>query len=149
MSGPRIAVVTGGGSGLGEQMCRHLARRGDTVVVAVRDQVERLGGDTVRDHGRLDLMINNAGIGLDGEFQAMTLADWERVVAVDPWGVGHGTHFACRVMLDQDPIDRCRGQIVNVASLAGLIPGGLMTSYAASKHAVVGLSLTFRGEARQ
>ncbi len=173
MSAPRIAVVTGGGSGIGEQMCRYLARRGDTVVVAdldlpaatrvagsirddggaaeaapvdvaVRDEMERLVRDTVRDHGRLDLLINNAGIGLDGEFQEMTLADWERVVAVDLWSVVYGTHFAYRAMLDQGS-----GQIVNVASLAGLIPGGLMTSYAASKHAVVGLSLTLRGEARQ
>jgi NAD(P)-dependent dehydrogenase (short-subunit alcohol dehydrogenase family) len=168
-----VAVVTGGGGGLGAEICHYLARQGALVVVADidvmaahqvvgdigdsggravavevdvarRDDMEGLVAGVVRDHGRLDLLVNNAAIGLDGEFQDMTLEDWERVFATDVWSVVVGTHFAYQVMLDQGG-----GQIVNVSSLAGLLPGGLMTSYVASKHAVVGLTLGLRAEARQ
>jgi NAD(P)-dependent dehydrogenase (short-subunit alcohol dehydrogenase family) len=114
------------------------------VDVSRREEVEALVAETRASFGRIDLMVNNAGMGLDGEFQDMRLDQWERVVEVNLWGVVYGTHYAYPVMIEQG-----FGQIVNVASLAGLMPGGLMTSYVAAKHAVVGLTLGLRAEARQ
>lgn len=170
---PAVAIVTGAGSGIGRQMCWYLARRGATVVVAdvdgdaaarVAGEVDALGGrgaavtvdvadvDRVRDlvtgtvaqHGRIDLLINNAGVGLDGEFQDTTLDQWRRVVDVNLWGVVYGTYLVYPIMMDQG-----FGQIVNVSSLAGLLPGGLMTSYTAAKHAVTGFTLGLRPEAQE
>lgn len=169
----KVAVVTGGASGIGREMCLYLAKEGAVVVVAdidaegadevarkcrvrgaahaldlqtdvaLRHDVENLVKRSVSEFGRIDLMINNAGIGLDGEFKDMTLEQWEKVMDIDFWGVLYGTHYAYRVMIGQG-----YGQIVNVSSLAGLMPGGLMTSYVASKHAVAGFTISLRPEAQ-
>lgn len=168
----KVAIVTGGASGIGREMCLYLARRNAIVVIAdinqkgaeeVADEVGKLGAEyqvevvNVSDrssmeeflrrvrasHDRIDLMINNAGVGLDGEFKDMTFEQWESVTKINYWGVIYGTYYAYQAMLEQG-----FGQIVNVSSLAGLIPGGLMTSYVASKHAVVGFSLALRAEAK-
>jgi NAD(P)-dependent dehydrogenase (short-subunit alcohol dehydrogenase family) len=128
----RVAIVTGGAC---------TVRRVD---VSRRDEGEALVTETRASLGRIDLMVNNAGMGLDGEFRDMRLDQWERVVEVNLWGVVYGTHDGYPVMIEHG-----FGQIVSVASLAGLMPGGLMTSYVAAKHAVVGLTLGLRAEARQ
>jgi NAD(P)-dependent dehydrogenase (short-subunit alcohol dehydrogenase family) len=165
----RIAIVTGGGSGIGEALCRALAARGDTVVVAdidgaaaervatdigarataakadVRDAtaVQALVDDTVAEHGRLDLMFNNAGIGVGGDALELTVAHWDRIVDINLRGVIHGVHAAYPVMARQRS-----GHIINTASVAGLVTPPFMAPYVATKHAVVGLSLALRGEAR-
>ncbi len=173
MYGGNVAVVTGGASGIGREICRYLAQRDAVVVVADVDdaaartvagelatssgqgyakqvdvgkkgEVRRLIAETLREFGRIDLLVNNAGVGVDGEFKDMSLSSWEHVVDVNVWGVVYGTHFAYHAMLEQG-----YGQIVNVSSLAGLLPGGLVTSYVASKHAVVGFTLGLRAEAQQ
>lgn len=167
-----VAIVTGAGSGIGREMCLYMARRGATVVAAdidgdaaarVAAEVDAEGGqgfasttdvadvDQVTDlvvgtatrHGKLDLLVNNAGIALDGEFQDTTLEQWRHVVDVNFWGVVYGTYAAYPIMMRQGS-----GQIVNVSSLAGLLPGGLMTSYTAAKHAAVGFTLGLRPEAQ-
>lgn len=169
----KVAVVTGGASGIGKEICRYLAQRKAVVVIADvdgaaarilsselaahsehccakqvdvrdKDEVERLIAETVREFGRIDVLVNNAGVGVDGEFKDMSLSSWEHVIDVNLWGVVYGTHFAYHAMLKQG-----YGQIVNVSSLAGLLPGGLMTSYVASKHAVVGFTLGLRAEAQE
>lgn len=163
----RIAIVTGGGSGIGEALCRALAGRGDTVIVAdidgaaaervatdlrqtsakvdVRDaaSVQALVDDTVAQHGRLDLIFNNAGIGIGGDALELTVAHWDRIIDVNLRGVVHGVQAAYPVMAKQRS-----GSIVNTASVAGLIPVPYLAPYAAVKHAVVGLSTSLRGEAR-
>jgi NAD(P)-dependent dehydrogenase (short-subunit alcohol dehydrogenase family) len=162
----RIAIVTGGGSGIGEALCRAFAGRGDTVVVAdvdgaaaervagdiaghaakvdVRDTaaVEALVQDTVATHGRLDVMVNNAGIGIGGDVLELTMAHWDRIIDINLRGVVNGVHAAYPVMARQRS-----GHIVNTASVAGLVAPAFLTPYAATKHAVVGLSLALRGEA--
>jgi NAD(P)-dependent dehydrogenase (short-subunit alcohol dehydrogenase family) len=168
-----VAVVTGGGSGIGRAICRHLGAHGASVLVADLDldaarataaAVRARGGqsqamrvDVAREpdvesavaaavggYGRIDYLFNNAGISVNGEFGDISPQWWRRVVDVDLWGVVYGCRAAWPHMVAQGS-----GHIVNTASLAGLIPGGLTTPYSAAKHAVVGFSLTLRGEARQ
>lgn len=168
----RVAIVTGGASGIGQAICTYLASGGATVVLAdinaraaraavaaIRetggtahaktvdvsreDQIATLIRGTVRKHGKIDLLFNNAGMGVNGEFQDIPPELWQKTMDVNFWAVVHGCRHAYPVMLQQG-----FGQIVNTASLAGLIPGGLLTSYTASKHAVVGFTLSLRAEAR-
>jgi NAD(P)-dependent dehydrogenase (short-subunit alcohol dehydrogenase family) len=168
----RTAIVTGGASGIGRALASAMVARGDTVVVAdidgagaerAADELAKRGPgtatpavvdvrdaaavqalvDQVRDqHGRLDVMVNNAGIGIGGDATELTLAHWERVIDINLRGVVHGVHAAYPVMVAQRS-----GHIVNTASLAGLVPAPLLAPYAMTKHAVVGLSLSLRTEA--
>ena len=167
-----ITIVTGGASGIGRSLAARLAGRGDTVIIAdidaagaaataedlnarstgksfpaeldvtdadaVRDLYQR----TARDHGRLDLVFNNAGIAVAGLAEELALAHWDRAVDINLKGVVHGVDAAYRIMLDQG-----HGHIVNTASLAGLFPMPLGAPYTATKHAVVGLGLALRAEA--
>ena len=163
----RIAIVTGGGSGIGAGLSRALAARGDTVIVAdidgeaaervagevrgtaakvdVRDAaaVQALVDDTVAEHGRLDLIFNNAGIGVGGDLLELTVAHWDRIIDINLRGVVHGVQAAYPVMARQRS-----GHIINTASIAGLIAPAFLTPYAATKHAVVGLSMALRQEAK-
>jgi NAD(P)-dependent dehydrogenase (short-subunit alcohol dehydrogenase family) len=165
----RIAIVTGGGSGIGAALSRALTARGDTVVVAdidgaaaervagdlgqrataakvdVRDaaSVQALVDDTVAAHGRLDLMFNNAGIGVGGDALELTVAHWDRIIDINLRGVVHGVQAAYPVMARQ-----CSGHIINTASVAGFLPSAYMAPYVAVKHAVLGMSLSLRGEAK-
>ncbi len=167
----QIAIVTGGASGIGKALCEDLAGRGATVLVAdidlagaqaaaaaiagrggrafaVHVDVREAGGvqalvdDAVREHGRLDLMFNNAGIGVGGELRDLTLDHWRTAVEVNLMGVVHGVAAAYPVMLRQGT-----GHIVNIASLAGLVPAPGFGPYAATKAAVVSLTSILRAEA--
>jgi short-subunit dehydrogenase len=86
-------------------------------------------------------MFNNAGIALGGEVRDMGPEHWRRVLDINLWGVIHGTTSAYQVMVKQG-----FGHIVNTASVAGLVPVPLVTAYATTKHAVVGLSTSLRAE---
>ena len=165
----RVAIVTGGGSGIGAAIARALAARGSTVVIADIDEaaakalageipagaasaeavdvkdagaVADLVASVVAAHGSLDLMFNNAGIAVAGLVEELTVDHWDRVIDVNLRGVVHGVHAAYPVMLRQG-----HGHIVNTASLAGLVPGPGLAPYVAVKHGVVGLSLSLRAEA--
>jgi NAD(P)-dependent dehydrogenase (short-subunit alcohol dehydrogenase family) len=163
----RIAIVTGGGSGIGAAIVRALAARGSVVVIGdideaaaksvadalprvtaaaldVRDPaaVADLVKGTAAEHGRLDFIFNNAGIAVGGLVEEFTLEHWDRVIDINLRGVIHGVHAAYPLMLEQG-----HGHIVNTASLAGLIPGPGLAPYDTVKHAVVGLSLSLRAEA--
>ncbi|GII59127.1 short-chain dehydrogenase [Planotetraspora thailandica] len=160
----RIAVVTGGASGIGKALATELVRRGVDVTVAdIKDheavanelgcngsRVDVTDAEAVHDlitgvkarHGRLDFLFNNAGIGVNGRTEEMTLEHWRRSIEVNLVGVVHGVHAAYPIMIEQG-----FGWIVNTASLAGLIPVPLLVPYVTAKHAVVGLSTALRAEA--
>jgi len=167
----RVAIVTGAASGIGRALSAALVRRGATVVLADvddagvktaadalaagppgrasgvaldvtdRDAVAELVERTARDHGHLDLLCNNAGVGIAGPVEELTPAHWERALDVNLRGVIHGVTAAYPLMVRQG-----RGHIVNTASLAGLVPSPMLTPYGATKHAVVGLSTSLRME---
>ncbi|MFC6345020.1 SDR family NAD(P)-dependent oxidoreductase, partial [Nocardioides hankookensis] len=89
-----------------------------------------------------DLLFNNAGITFGGETEDLTLEQWNAIIDVNIRGVVHGVAAAYPLM-----VTRGSGQIVNTASMGGLMAAGLITSYVMTKHAVVGLSLALRSEA--
>ncbi len=164
------AIVTGAGSGIGAALSRALVAAGADVLctdidadAAKRTANEAAGpgsatsarldvtdagavqaavDDVVARTGRLDLMVNNAGIVWGGDTELLTLDQWNAIIDVNIRGVVHGVAAAYPVMIRQK-----QGHIVNTASLAGLVPAGRLTSYAMTKHAVVGLSLALRSEA--
>jgi NAD(P)-dependent dehydrogenase (short-subunit alcohol dehydrogenase family) len=166
----RSALVTGGGSGIGAALVRALVGAGAHVVVADLDlvaaekvaasvagpgsaraaaldvtdaeAVRLLVDGVVAEHGRLDLLFNNAGIVLGGETELLSVEQWDQIIDVNLRGVVHGVAAAYPLMVKQGS-----GHIVNTASMGGLMAAGLLTSYVATKHAVVGLSLALRSEA--
>lgn len=164
----RTAIVTGAGGGVGSALSRALGAAGADVVCADLDgaaaertasavagsarpvvldvtdgaAVQALVDEVVGRHGQLDLMFNNAGITLLGETQDLTLDHWNAIIDVNLRGVVHGVAAAYPQMVRQGG-----GHLVNTASMGGLMAAGLLTSYVATKHAVVGLSLALRSEA--
>jgi short-subunit dehydrogenase len=94
------------------------------------------------EHGALDLLVNNAGVGVAGPVEELSAEHWRRALDVNVGGVVNGVAAAYPRMRA-----RGAGQIVNMASLAGLVPLPLLVPYATTKHAVVGLSTSLRAEA--
>ena len=163
----KIALVTGGGSGIGRASALAFAREGAKVVVAdvVIDggeetlglikkaggeaifvkadvskaaEVEALVNQAVEAYGRLDCTYNNAGIeGIMASTTDYTEEAWDRVMAINLKGVWLCMKYEIPQMLKQGG-----GAIVNTASVAGLLGGQLMPAYVASKHGVVGLTKT-------
>ncbi|HIE02643.1 MAG TPA: SDR family oxidoreductase [Thiotrichaceae bacterium] len=167
----KVAIVTGGASGIGRALCEALAQKGAVVIaadinsesvqqvaaaitlnggraypayldVSQADEIEKLIEKTVSQQGQLDYMFNNAGILITGEVQDMTLEDWHRLFNINLLGVMYGTTMAYQVMVNQR-----FGHIVNIASLVGLIPAPMLTAYSTTKYGVVGLSTSLRAEA--
>lgn len=166
----RVAVITGGGSGIGAAMARAFAREGMRIVLAdIEEQpmqavAARLGGDvlTVRTDtskledvqalaerafahfGAVHIVCNNAGVGSFGLIQDTTHRDWQWLINVNLWGVIHGVEvFVPRLIAQGDG-----GHIVNTASMAGLVPMVGLGAYVATKYAVVGLTETLQRELR-
>lgn len=158
----KIALITGGSRGLGEATGRLLAKEGATVILtdlldkegeALAASIISEGGtaeyihqdvtdeavwDTivsgiVNRHGRLDVVVNNAGIVLDANVEDTTLEGWRHVNAINSEAVFLGTRAAIKVMKDQDPKG---GSIVNISSIAGLVGIENLAAYNASKGAV-------------
>jgi len=166
----KVAIVTGGGSGIGEGLCHELARRGARVIVADinsaeagrvataitglggqatastvdvsrAEEVARLVEETDTAYGRLDYMFNNAGFAIGGDFRDLTLDHWHRVLDVDLYGVLHGMQAAYPVMVRQG-----FGHIVNTSSAAAFFAAPGNAPYCTAKYALVGLSLSLRLE---
>lgn len=166
----RVAIITGGANGIGRALARALSQAGARVVVAdvndelgaqVVDGITATGGRARYRHtdvtdersvadlidearsieGAIDFIFNNAGIAVGGDSRDLTLDHWRKVTDVNYWGVVYGSKFAFDAMAEQG-----FGHIVNIASLAGLIPFPTSLPYSATKHAVVGLSMSLRAE---
>jgi 3-oxoacyl-[acyl-carrier protein] reductase len=152
----QIALVTGGGRGIGADVARELASAGMRVAVSARtrsqveavadeidgiaveadvskrEDVERMVDETERALGPIDLLVANAGIGLsEAPAWEMEPADWWRVLEVNVLGV----YLCCRAVIP-GMLERGRGRIVITASGAAYLPGGTQTAYSASKAAV-------------
>ena len=110
--------------------------------VTDREAVKRLVIDLAAEHGRLDVMVNNAGVGVGGLTEEFTDQHWDLALEVNLGGVINGVRAAYPIMRRQG-----FGHILNTASLAGLIPAPSMLPYTTTKHAVVGLSTALRAEA--
>ena len=151
----KTALVTGGASGIGEATCRVLANAGAAVIIADLDRAraETLSNELpgsrvllldVTDEaaveaalagtGPLDILINNAGIGLVGSIEETELADFERLLHVNVTGMFLVTRAAMPRLLES------RGSIVNIGSVAGLVGIRRRFAYCASKGAVVALT---------
>ena len=152
----KVALVTGGASGIGFATAKLFVEEGATVVVADRDAaastaaVAELGQracfhrldvsredewaavtDAVaRDFGRIDILVNSAGVVLFKDIEATTLEEWRDLMAVNLDGVFLGCKHAVRVMKDRG------GSIVNMSSVAGMIGSGNLAAYCASKGGV-------------
>ena len=152
----KIALITGGASGIGRAAAHLFAEEGATVVIADRDEAAAqaaataIGGRAsfqrldvtaedrwiavtdalVRDRGRLDILINSAGVSLLKDIEATTLDEWRVLMAVNLDGTFLGCKHAVRVMKERG------GSIVNMSSVAGLIGSGFLAAYCASKGGV-------------
>lgn len=169
----RVAVVTGGASGLGYAMCARFAREGMKIVMAdikgpnldeaaarLRatgaqvtpvacdvskwEEVQALAAATKDAHGGAHIVCNNAGVRTMTRVWETSIEDWRWVVGVDLWGVIHGVKAFLPDMLARgEP-----GHIVNTASTAGFITGRMNAPYSVSKYGVVALSETLYNELR-
>jgi NAD(P)-dependent dehydrogenase (short-subunit alcohol dehydrogenase family) len=160
----KVTLVTGAGRGIGRALSVELAHRGARVVLAGlnQDELDKLqaqiageGGqaialacdvceeapvrqlvhDVLAAYGKVDILINNAGITLGGDLRLLSDQDWERVMSVNLWGVIRMVRAVLPHMLE-----RGTGYIVNIASAAGLVAPALWIPYSTSKFAVVGFS---------
>lgn len=164
----KVALVTGAARGIGKAIANAFAASGARVIYTDIDgpaaieaaaqspkshapgslartmdvtsaaQVGAVIEEAVRDHGRLDIVVNNAGVNTLAHRVAIDefpAAEWERILAVDLTGIYHVSQAAARVMRSQRA-----GRIINIASIAGLVPLRLQCAYVAAKAGVVNLT---------
>lgn len=160
----KIAIVTGGGQGIGRSVAERLAREGAPVAVwdldlsgatetaraiaslgvegeprkvdvASWEEVKAAVETVVQRWGRIDILVNNAGVTRDGLLVRMQPADWEFVLSVNLNGTFHCTKAVLPVMIKQRS-----GRIVNLASVVGAMGNAGQANYAASKAAVIGFT---------
>jgi NAD(P)-dependent dehydrogenase (short-subunit alcohol dehydrogenase family) len=158
----KVAVVTGGASGIGRAMAARFVADGMQVVIAdvqpdaleataaelgvhgvrvdVSDaaSVAALADEVIDRFGAVHLLCNNAGVGGGGRIANQTLKDWEWVIGVNLWGVVHGLHSFLPILLANED----GGHVVNTASMAGLAAWPGIGVYNGTKYAVVGISET-------
>jgi NAD(P)-dependent dehydrogenase (short-subunit alcohol dehydrogenase family) len=106
------------------------------VDVASAEQMRAFANAVHRDVPAVDLLVNNAGVGLGGGLLDTSLEDWRWIVDINLMGVVHGCHFFVPRMVERG----AGGHVVNVASAAGFLPSELLSAYTATKYAVLGLS---------
>jgi NAD(P)-dependent dehydrogenase (short-subunit alcohol dehydrogenase family) len=167
----RTALVTGAGSGIGRETALLAARRGAdlvicdlneeglreteasaralgrdvlarTVDVADREQMREFAGAAHERITAVDLLVNNAGVGLAADFLDTELADWDWIVSINIMGVVHGCHFFIPPMVERGT----GGHVVNLSSAAGYFATPALTAYTATKFAVLGMSQSIRVE---
>jgi len=160
----KVAIITGGGSGIGRGIALEFSNQGAKVVIAGRrieplnevvSQIEKNGAealsiscdvsnstsvkqmvdDVIAKFGQIDILCNNAGIAMSGDTVNTTEKDWEILLSVDLKGV-----FLCSKFVLPHMLEKGRGKIINIASIAGLVGFGQSAAYAAAKGAVVNLT---------
>lgn len=168
--GSGVAVVTGAGSGIGRGLALRLAEMGSAVALADMDEaglmetaaslgakqaavtthvvdvadeeaVRSFADDVVARHGRVTLLINNAGVALFGTFEELSVEDLRWLIGVNFWGVVYGMKYFLPVLKRER-----RGHIVNLSSVFGIVAPAGHSAYAASKFAVRGISEAVRHE---
>ncbi|MCF1595387.1 SDR family oxidoreductase [Streptomyces muensis] len=170
--GGQLVLVTGAGSGIGRATAYAFAEAGARVVAVDRDveaavrtaemsrligapeawpetvdvsdeqAMEKLAAKVAAEYGVVDVLVNNAGIGLSGSFFDTTPEDWKKVLDVNLWGVIHGCRLFGRQMAERGQ----GGHIVNTASAAAYQPSKALPAYSTSKAAVLMLSECLRAE---
>lgn len=164
------AFITGAASGLGKALSLHLAADGWTIGISdvntealkkTHHEVEQAGGnpilfqldvsdkvayktvadDFLKQTGGIDLLVNNAGVGDGGKFEEYSLDNWEWMVRINQFGVLYGCHHFIPTFKKQQS-----GQIMNVASIAGVSCAPQMGAYNMTKAAVIAISETLYGE---
>lgn len=165
----KAAVITGAASGIGRSTAKLLATHGVQLLMCDVDEAglaslrDELGSSCllsrrvdVSDRAAMqvfseqvhalipavDVLVNNAGVGLQGGLLATSLDDWEWILKINLGGVIHGCHFFVPKMVER----ACGGQVVNVASVLGVFAAPDVIGYATAKFAVVGLSESLRSE---
>ncbi|MEU0223353.1 SDR family oxidoreductase [Streptomyces sp. NPDC006284] len=168
----QLVLVTGAGSGIGRATALAFAESGARVVAVDRNPesaartaelarligataawaettdvsderaMEKLADKVAADHGVVDVLVNNAGIGLSGSFFDTTPEDWKKVLDINLWGVIHGCRLFGRQMAERGE----GGHIVNIASAAAFQPSRALPAYSTSKAAVLMLSECLRAE---
>lgn len=163
-----LTLITGAGSGIGRATALRFAGLGSRVIACDRNEEGLLSlrselGDRYLHHasvdvgdraamkafaddvhlrfGALDVLVNNAGVGLSGGILDTSLDDWDWVLRVNVMGVVHGCHFFVPEM-----VKKGRGAVVNISSVLGFFPAAKVVGYVASKHAVLGLTESMRAE---
>jgi NAD(P)-dependent dehydrogenase (short-subunit alcohol dehydrogenase family) len=155
MLSDKVAIVTGGATGIGKAIAAEFVEQGATVVICGRteaagtetaeaigcafrqcdvrefEDVEALVDGVVDDYGRLDVMVNNAGVGSETSLDEMSLDEWHNVIATNLDGVMYGSKAALPHLLASG------GCIINIESIYGLRGGKGATSYSAAKGGVV------------
>ncbi|WP_459503738.1 SDR family NAD(P)-dependent oxidoreductase [Bacillus sp. C1] len=171
MDEQKVAIVTGGASGIGRALCIALSNKGIFVIVAdinkidgeavasdivnngkkakfaflnvtEANDIETLVSEINHEFGRIDYMFNNAGIAMYGEVFDMSREDWKKIIDINLHGVIYGTQAAYSLMKKQG-----FGYIINTASATELGPAPLCAAYATTKHAIVGLTTSLHYEA--
>ena len=166
----KVAAITGAGSGIGRQLAVQLAGQGchlslsdvnetglgetvalldsmavrveaDVVDVANREQVYRWSDKVVADHGRVNLILNNAGVSMTSTVEGLTYVELEWILGINLWGVIHGTKaFLPHIKASGE------GHIVNVSSIFGMCAQPTQSAYNTSKYAVRGFTEALRLE---
>ncbi|HEU4728811.1 MAG TPA: SDR family NAD(P)-dependent oxidoreductase [Kofleriaceae bacterium] len=167
----KSVVVTGAGSGIGRATALAFARQGARVAACDVDQarLDGLAAELaglpggallvrkvdVSDRAQMkafadavhaqvpaaDVIVNNAGVAVGGEFLEISLDDWDWLLGINLRGVIHGCHFFVPRM-----VERKSGHVINISSIFGIFPAPSVTAYVASKFAVLGFSQSLRAE---
>ena len=167
----QVAIVTGAGRGIGHAIAMRLANEGARVASVSRSEgnakrtadeinaaradaakayavdvadhaaVQKIGAQILEDFGRVDILINNAGVTRDGLSMRMSIEDWETVVDTNLKGAFSFTQAVMRAMIKQRS-----GRIINISSIAGLTGNAGQANYAASKAGLIGLTKSLARE---